>query len=124
MTDYPASKPSKFIGYFIVAMIAPVYFAFLYLGRPGEGRVACVFLGMSLLAIRIRWELRKEIWLWAVIAALLALHLPLILFVPWPTGWVPAVGLMPLAVLDCVATLWIIGLVEKWRNPAANRTPL
>jgi hypothetical protein len=71
---------------------------------------------MVLLAIRIRWELRGQIWFWGVIVFLLILHVPLILFVPWPSRWIPAIGILPIGVLDCLIFLGAIWLVEKWRK--------
>jgi hypothetical protein len=44
---------------------------------------------------------------WGIIASLAALHLPLILFVPWPIKWIPAIGILPIAVLDCLIILGV-----------------
>src|SRR6266700_7473154 len=45
------------------------------------------------LAIAVKWKLRRQVWFWITIAILAALHVPLILFVPWTTRWVPALAI-------------------------------
>ena len=66
-----------------------------------------------MVGIRIRWDLRSRIWFWGVIVLLLALHLPLFLLIQWPHGWVPAVVMLPVALVDCLIFLGIVRLVEK-----------
>jgi hypothetical protein len=45
---------------------------------------------------------------------LAALHLPLILFIPWTTRWVPAFVIIPYGIADSYAMLWIISVVGKF----------
>jgi len=116
MTENQKKSSTDFTGLVILAMVAPLYIFFAYIGKQEMGRAACVCLGMVLLAIRIRWELRGQIWFWGVIVFLLILHVPLILFVPWPSRWIPAIGILPIGVLDCLIFLGAIWLVEKWRK--------
>ena len=43
-----------------------------------------------------------------------ALHVPLILFVPWTTRWVPAFVAVPLGLADLYAMLAILSVVGKF----------
>jgi hypothetical protein len=47
---------------------------------------------------------------------LVALHLPLILFVPWTTKWIPAFVVAPVGIADLYLMLWIISIVGKFRG--------
>ena len=37
----------------------------------------------------LKWRLRPHAWFWITMAVIAALHVPLILFVPWGTTWSP-----------------------------------
>jgi hypothetical protein len=54
------------------------------------------------------------VWFWITMTFLAALHLPLIVFVPWTTKWIPAVVLAPVGIADLYAMLWILSLVGKF----------
>jgi len=42
---------------------------------------------------------------------IVALHVPLILFVPWGTRWVPALAIAAIDSLDFCLVLWILSFV-------------
>ena len=46
--------------------------------------------------------------------SLAVLHLPLILFLPWTTRWIPAVVIAPIGIADLYAMLWVISAVGKF----------
>lgn len=58
---------------------------------------------------------------------LAALHLPLILFVPWTTEWIPATVITPFAMADLYAMLWLLSVVgefvERPKNSARDSIP-
>ncbi len=45
---------------------------------------------------------------------LAALHLPLILLVPWTTKWIPAVVIAPFGIADLYVMLWVLSAVGKF----------
>lgn len=96
-----------------LVLTSPLFFVFDRLGKPGTGRAAWICAGMFLIAMKVRWELRSRLWFWVTIAVLLVLHLPLISLVPWTSRWIPAVGIVPIGVLDIAILLGCIALVEK-----------
>ncbi len=73
---------------------------------------------MVALAIAMRWKLRRHVWFWVTMTFLAALHLPLILFVPWTTKWVPAIVIIPIGTADLYAMLAIVSVVGKIRGRA------
>src|SRR3954451_25209020 len=47
-------------------------------------------LGFMLVLKRKLWQYA---WFWGIMAAIAGLHVPLILFVPWTSKWVPALAI-------------------------------
>ncbi|MEO7043269.1 MAG: hypothetical protein ABI035_13490 [Gemmatimonadaceae bacterium] len=79
MTTGVEKKPTDYTGVIIGAILLPVYFVFdVFLGQEEMGRSVSVVLGMVPLAIRVRWDLRRCVWFWAVIVFVLLLHIPLL----------------------------------------------
>jgi len=68
---------------------------------------------MVAVAIVLRWKFRRHVWFWITITLLGALHLPLILFVPWTTKWIPAIVIAPFAMADLYVMLWVLSVVRK-----------
>ena len=100
--ETPKEKdPVDYTGYKIGALLLPVLFLFIYLGKAAMGLAVFIVLGMVLVAMKFSWNLRKHVWYWAIIAFILALHIPLVLLVRLPQGSVPTiVYAMPLAIAD------------------------
>jgi len=110
-------KPTDYTGLIIAAILAPVYIVFYLLNKEEMGRSVFIVLGMTMLAIRIRWDLRNRFWFWLVIVFVLALHVPLLFFVRWPEGyhgWLPAIGTLPIGLADVLIILGVVGFVEKF----------
>jgi hypothetical protein len=81
----------------------------LYLYRPiGNGVLVFGFL------FYLKWRLRRHAWFWATMAAAVALHVLLILFVPWTNTWVPALMTACVDSLDICLVFWILGIVEEF----------
>lgn len=118
MFDYEkppsGAMPTDYTGLVIVAMLAPVFFLFVFLGRADMGLAACIVLGMAMVAIRLRWKLREHMWFWATIAIVLLPHIPLVLIARWPQGNVPVIAYsMPLGIADFAIIWGVIGLAER-----------
>ncbi len=87
---------------------------FIYFGRFDLARPSIISAAMVAIAIALRWKLRRHVWFWATMAILAALHLPLILFVPWTTRWIPAVVIAPVGIADLYAMLWVLSVVGRF----------
>jgi hypothetical protein len=107
--------PTDYTGPKIVAILAPVFFLFVYLGKAEMGFTVIIVLGMTMLAVKLRWRLRKHVWFWAIIVFILALHVPLLLLVRWPQGKTPTIAYsMPLGILDFLLIMGAIGFAERF----------
>jgi hypothetical protein len=78
------------------------------------GLAACIVLGAIILAVKIRWNLRKHLWFWGTIIFILAMHVPLVFLVRWPQGNVPTLFYtMPIGIADFFIILGAVGLAER-----------
>lgn len=87
-------------------------FAFL-LGDPGRGRAAAICTAVIMYAVRGNWDLRKYTWFRVTLTIIIALHVLLILLIPWSSKSYPGLTLFPVAVLDYVIVWGSIKLAEK-----------
>ena len=65
-------------------------------------------------------ELYQRLWFWITIIALTALHLALILFIHWDTGWVPSPFILVLCLADVATMIWVINMMQKLRGLAGT----
>ena len=77
----------------LCVMFGTVFLAllFVFFGRFDLARPSLLSAAMVTLAIVMRWKLRRHVWFWITMIIFAALHVPLVLFVPWTTKWVPAI---------------------------------
>jgi hypothetical protein len=107
LTDYTGLK--------IGAVLMPMLLLFIYFGKADMGLTVYIVLVVSIVAIKIRWNLRKHIWFWAIIAVVFALHVPLFLIVRWPHGNVPGLFYgLPFALVDFLIISEGLRLAEKF----------
>jgi hypothetical protein len=117
MTTDTQKKPTDYTGVIIVVLLLPVYLAFYFLGQEELGRSVSLVLGMVMLAIKVRWDLRKRVWFWGIILLVLLLHVPLLFLFRWPEGfhgWLPAIGTLPIGLADLLIILGAVQFVEKF----------
>ena len=93
----------------------------LDLGRFDLARPMLYSIGMLVAVIAMRWKLRRHVWFWITITVLAALHVPLILFVPWTTKWVPALVIIPIGIADLYLMLAILSVLGKFTGGAELR---
>jgi len=106
-TDYTGLK--------IGAVLLPVFFLFVYWGKADMGLAVLIVLGVTIGAIKIRWDLRKHVWFWAIIAVMLALHVPLVFMVRWPQGNAPTLFYtLPFGLVDFLIISGALRLAEKF----------
>ena len=69
MFDYESPKekrPTDWSGTIIGVSLWPVFFVFVYLGKAEIGFNLMLVLGMIVLAIKLRWKLRRHAWFWGL----------------------------------------------------------
>lgn len=117
MFDYESPKakePVDYTGLKIGIMSLPVFLVVTLLSNAEAGLAASIVSVAILFAIKLRWNLRKHIWFWAVVAIILALHVPLVFMVRWPQGNAPTLFYtMPVGIADFFLILGAVGLAEK-----------
>src|SRR5271155_5598263 len=120
MFDYETPKekePVDYTGLKIGALVAPVFFLITFLYNADAGLAACIVLGVMIFAIKLRWHLRKHVWFWAIIAVILALHVPLVFMVQWPKNAPTIFYAMPIGTADF---LIISGALKFAENLMSN----
>lgn len=106
-----------------VLSICPLIFIMAYLGgydSLGQVRAISMCLFIFVCIARIRWNLRRHWWYWATLIVLTILHVPLFVFIRWPSGG-PGIVLAPIWILDLFVLYGGIKLAEKiWGGKKSN----
>ena len=103
-TDYSAVA--------ILILLLPVFLLFRHFGRIDLALPACIYLGMILVAIRIRWDLRKHLWFWCTVIIVLLLQTLAIILIPFPHITVTRITILPIGLADFLIILGVIRFVE------------
>ena len=69
-------------------------------------------IAMLTIVTAIKWKWRRHVWFWGTITALVALHLLLVVVIPWTTKWIPAIVAIPIGVADVYVMLFAISAVR------------
>ena len=91
-----------------------VSFLFDHFGKFALAVPSLTWVLVVAFAVALRWRLRHRAWFWITMVLLAALHLPLILFVPWTTKWIPAAVITSFAMVDLWAILWVLSVVGEF----------
>lgn len=105
---------TDYSGVIIAALTLPVLMLFDHIGKFEMGLSVTICLGMNLLAIRLRWELRKYVWFWTVVVLALTLEVPLALMIRWKDITINRITLLPIGVAVLVITMGAVKFVEKF----------
>lgn len=122
MAGNPEKKPTDYTGLIIAAILVPVLLLFIYFGNEDLGMTVVIALAAVMIAVRIRWSLRRQLWFWVTIGLVLVLHIPFFLFVRIPPAWFHAVAVLPIAIPDCLLTLGVIRIVEKFHERGSRHS--
>ena len=87
---------------------------FDHFGKLSLARPAMTSAAMVIIAVAMRWKLKRHVWFWITMIVLAALHIPLVLLVPWTTRWVPAFVIIPIGMADLYVMLLIVSMVGKF----------
>ena len=91
-----------------------LYWLFDHFGRFDIALPTLVSIGMLGFVIAVKRKLARHAWFWGTMAILAALHVPLVLFVPWTTKWVPAIAIAAIGSADICVMLAILAVVAKF----------
>ena len=114
-SEAPKEKsPTDWSGTIIGVMLLPVFFVFVFLGKAELGFNVMLVLGLVMIAVRLRWKLRRYAWFWATIVFVLLLHIPFLFLVHWPQTHVPTIVYsLPLGIADFLLISGAISLAQK-----------
>ena len=114
--DLKAAKKFRLPWWVILGLIAGGFFGSLLFDKFGR-RYSAIPIVDSIfvfgLLVRLKWELRRERWFWITITVLAAIHVPLIMFIPWDERLFargPNAGIMT---LDACAMFVIFSVVRQ-----------
>lgn len=118
-SDIKAAKRMRLPWWAVLCLLVfgmPLPWLFDHFGRlnlmlPMWNSVA--ILGFMLALKRKLW---RYAWFWITTTVIAALHVPLILFVPWGTRWVPALVIAVIDSVDFCLMLWIISIVGNFMD--------
>ena len=107
-------KSPDYSGVIIFLALLPLLLFFDHIGKADVGLNLTVCVGVNLIAIRLRWKLRKHLWFWGAMAMLLAIEVPVVLKIQWPRGWVPGIALVPIGLVGIFIAFGVVGFVERF----------
>ena len=100
----------------VVVSSALIAWLFDHFGRLDLARPVLYSIGMLGIATAVKWKFRRHMWFWGTMIILAALHVLLILLVPWTAKWIPAIVVIPIGIADLYAMLWVVSVVGKFRG--------
>jgi hypothetical protein len=71
------------------------------------------------LLVALKWRLRHYAWFWITMIVVAAIHVPLILMIPWTTKWVPSIAIAAIdtaSLFIMIATVSIVGQFMRDRD--------
>lgn len=94
----------------------PIFWLFDHFGKFGMALPILNCIAVFGFLVALKWGLRRFIWFWAVVVVLAALHVPLILYIPWTIKWVPAFSIAAIDSIDFCVMLAIMVVIERVFN--------
>ncbi len=72
--------------------------------------------------IALKWKLRQRVWFWTTLTVIAAVHVVLVVSIPWSSKWIPAMAIAAIDTADLVVILGIISVVGKFmEGPKTSR---
>jgi hypothetical protein len=115
--DIKAAKKIRFPWWGVLCLMigsVPIFWLFDHIGRFELALPTLISTAALGFPVAVKRKLRRRVWFWITMAVLAALHVLLILSVPWTGKWVPAIVLAGIASADLCVMLAIIDVVGKF----------
>ena len=109
-----AEERNRMAAFYIFLCTLPLLLFFTHIGKTDLGLNVAMCVFVNAIVIRIRWELRRYVWFWVVMAIVVTAELPIVFTVKWPHQWVPAVSLLPIGLAGFFVAYGAIRLVEHF----------
>jgi len=114
--DIRAARKMRLSWWGVICVIVGSFFAawlFDYWGRNDLVLPVLNSIGVLGFLVALKWEMRAYVGFWIALAAVAALHVPLILLIPWTIKWVPAVAIAGIDTVDFCLMLAIFSVVRN-----------
>jgi hypothetical protein len=114
--EIKAAKKLRMPGWVVVCLIIVSFLCAQLFERFGKLDLVLPILnsiGVLGFMIALKRKLWRHAWFWGTMTIIAALHVPLILFVPRTTRWVPALAIAVIDSVDFCLILWILSVVQK-----------
>jgi peptidoglycan/LPS O-acetylase OafA/YrhL len=80
-------------------------------GSVATGLACCAIV--TIVAAKVRWELKTEWWFWAALFLGIGLQIPMVLFLPWDEPYLTGAGGLGLSIPGFILISGCIWLAEK-----------
>ena len=106
-------RPPRWVWLTWMAFCLPIILLFDHFGRMNMSLPVLNIILVFGLLIALKWKLRRRIWFWCIMIFIAALHVPLILLIPWTTQWVPALAIGAIDSADFCVIIWVLAAVGR-----------
>ena len=106
-------RPPLWLLLSIGVLCFPLYWGFDRVGKLNDAIPiidSAVALGFI---VYVKWNLHQKSWFWITFAVLSIIHGIVIWFVPWTSGWTPALIAGVIVSADISLMLWIVAVIRR-----------
>ncbi len=100
----------------IIIVSLPIYWFFEHFGKLSIALPILNFVAVLSFAVVVKRRFRHHAWFWITMTILVALHVVLILVIPWGTRWVPALVIAGIDSADLCLIFCILAMVGRLVN--------
>jgi hypothetical protein len=111
----------KAIGLIAVAFALPVDICITHLGDAEKGRAAAIFIAATCITIMYRWNLKRMWWFWTTMVVMAIAQGYLVQRIHWYKGSLPAVSLLPAALILSAIQFGCVELAKKILSRSSPR---
>jgi hypothetical protein len=112
------------LAYTALFFASPAMLLFCLVGKWETGIGAWICGGLVILAVKVRWDLRKHLWFWMAVTLAFILQIPIVVLIPWDNRSLTGISFLPVAALDYGLAYRCIRLAElltkRNHNPSPN----
>jgi len=117
-------RPARWVLLTWMAFCLPIILLCDHFGRMSMSLPVLNCIAIFGFLVALKWKLRRHIWFWCIMIFIAALHVPLILLIPWTTQWVPALAIGAIDSVDFCLIVWILAAVRRFmEEPKASEMP-
>ena len=107
----------RIIGLAIGICLLPIFFLFAHFGQPARGLATACVVGVFVVVVYVKRKIISNVWFLVVISILFAIHLFLVLSLPFPSSNFPGIIALPISIVDLLLILALVHLVENLTGP-------